>query len=200
MDFRQTPQSNNGRPAVSAAMPDVPDHREQKSPSRTTRVRNWLQTFTGIMLVGVAILIAGVALVFTRGGGIGSSNEHKYVDPSKYQAVFLATGQVYFGSITNLNNDYVRLTNVYYLTQTNGANDSNYSLVKLGCQQIHDPADEMIINRAQITFWENLQDNGKVVKSIGQFKTQNPDGPDCTQVSNQTQASTSNAQGDTTKK
>jgi len=200
MDFRQTPQSNNGRPAVSAAMPDVPDHPQPKNLSRTTRVRNWLQTFTGIMLMGVAVLIAGVALALTRGGGISSGNEHKYVDPSKYQAVFLVSGQVYFGSITNLNNNYIRLTNVYYLTQDSASSNSNYSLVKLGCQQIHDPYDEMLINRSQVTFWENLQDDGKVVKSIKQFNTENPDGPDCTKVSNQTQATTSTTQGDVTKK
>jgi hypothetical protein len=85
------------------------------------------------------------------------------------------------------------MSNIYYLTQ-NGDNSSNYSLVKLGCQQIHDPLDQMVINRSQVTFWENLNADGKVVKSIQQFQKENPNGPDCSQVSNQTQASGSSSQ------
>jgi len=150
---------------------------------------------TAVLLIGVAILIAAIALAFTRGN---NDNEFKYVDSGKYQAVFLNNGQVYFGNIDNLNSQYVRLTNVYYLTQSGDSTNSNYSLVKLGCQQIHDPLDEMVVNRAQVTFWENLSKDGKVVKSIEQFKQQNPKGPDCSQVSNQTQAtSNANAQGGT---
>jgi hypothetical protein len=96
------------------------------------------------------------------------------------------------------------MTNIYYLTQNSSSSSSsssnNYSLVKLGCQQIHDPLDAMVINRSQVTFWENLNANGKVVSSIKQFQQQNPNGPNCSQVSTQTQASSgsSSTQGATT--
>jgi len=173
------------------------EQREGKRPSESKPERSWLQIFNGILLVSIALLIGLVALAITH---VTSSNEGKFVDTSKYQAVFLNNGQVYFGNITNLSTQYVRMANIYYLTQgtTSGSNtaSNNYSLVKLGCQQIHDPYDSMIISRDQITFWENLQDNGKVVSSIKQFIKQNPNGPDCSQVSNQTQASnTSGTQG-----
>jgi len=204
MDFRQTPQSNNSRPAATPLVPDAPEQREEKARVARTKSPAWLQMFNGIMLVGVAILVAGISIALARSQNSTVNSENKYVSSGKYQAVFLNGGQIYFGSITNMNNNYVRLTNVYYLTQsTTDTANSNYSLVKLGCQQIHDPYDAMIINRAQISFWENLQDDGKVVTSIKKFIKQNPNGPDCSKVSTQTQAATSTTtQGaaDTTKK
>jgi len=150
-------------------------------------------------VVGIAVLLVGVILISTRNSA--GDDENKFVDKSKYQAVFLNNGQVYFGNVTALNDNYVRMTNIYYLTQgstsgTSSSSNNNYSLVKLGCQQIHDPLDEMVINRSQVTFWENLNANGKVVSSIKQFQQQNPNGPDCSNVSSQTQApSTSGTQG-----
>ena len=200
MDFRQTTQPTNGRPAnVGNASPlNAPS----KDPVRKGLGRGngrWLNLMNLVVLFGIAILVVAIAFAFTR-----STSESKYINTSKYQAVFLNNGQVYFGNIDSLNSKYVRMTNIYYLTQSttgsssSSANSGNYSLVKLGCQQIHDPYDEMVINRDQVTFWENLQDSGKVVTSIKQFIKQNPNGPDCSQVSNQTQATGSAAaQGST---
>lgn len=193
MDFRQPTQSNGARPA--AANLAAPERREDKASSRPAKFRDsggapWLRILSVVLLLGIAILLVGITLVFTR---VGGDNESKFVDSSKYQAVFLNNGQVYFGNIQDLNNEYVRLTNVYYLTQSNGSSsttsNNSYSLVKLGCQQIHDPLDEMIVNRSEVTFWENLNGNGKVVSSIKQFQQQNPNGPNCSEVSSQTQAS-----------
>lgn len=105
-----------------------------------------------------------------------------------------------------MDDGFVNLKNIYYLTQatttgTNGQSQAtgDYTLVKLGCQQIHYPSDQMLINRDQVTFWENLNKDGKVAKSIEEFVKQNPKGPNCSEVSNQTQAtSNSTTQGSTT--
>jgi hypothetical protein len=151
-----------------------------------------IKLFSVAMLAGIAIILCALAIGFGRGH---SNGEAKLVDTSKYQAVFLNNGQVYFGNVSTLNDKYIRLSNVYYLTQassTSGSSTSgntSYSLVKLGCQQIHDPYDAMVINRSEVSFWENIKDDGKVVASINKFKQQNPKGPDCSQVSTQTQAS-----------
>lgn len=193
MDFRQTTQ-NSGRPAVVTPTAVAPEHKEEKERSgvRGKFSGKWTQILTLVVLVGTAVLLACIALAFTHSN---NTNEVKYVTSDKYQAVFLNNGQVYFGKVNSLNDKYVRMTDVFYLTQSGDSSSSNYSLVKLGCQQIHDPSDQMVINRDQVTFWENLQDNGKVVTSINQFKKQNPNGPDCSQVSNQTQASGTTTQG-----
>ncbi|HSX06333.1 MAG TPA: hypothetical protein VLG92_01270 [Candidatus Saccharimonadia bacterium] len=200
MDFRQITQPASGRPAPAAPTQSPPERQEGKRVDMGREKLGWLQIFNGVLLVGIALLIGLVALAVTR---VTSTNEGKFVSTNKYQAVFLNNGQVYFGNITSLNNQYVRMSNIYYLTQSaassssSSSSSSNYSLVKLGCQQIHDPYDAMVINRDQITFWENLQDSGKVVTSIKQFIKQNPNGPDCSQVSAQTQASNSTTQGTT---
>jgi len=190
MDFRQTSQPSGGRPAVVNPTPSAPEHREEKHNSYGKKVGGGgklMRVVYLFLLVGIAVLLLCIA--FGLGRNNNSTNESKYVDGSKYQAVFLNNGQVYFGNIKSLNSQYVRMSNIYYLTQSGDSSSSNYSLVKLGCQQIHDPLDQMVINRSQVTFWENLNADGKVVKSIAQFKQQNPNGPDCSQVSNQTQAS-----------
>jgi hypothetical protein len=201
MDFRQTPQTAAPRvaPAASPVAHENKDVRETKN--KGGKKSRWLQISQYILLVGITILLVGIAFAFTRSTGNVNSSEAKFVDTSKYQAVFLNNGQVYFGNITNLNDQYVRLKHIYYLTQSSSATSSSsssasdsYSLVKLGCQQIHDPTDQMVINRSQVTFWENLSDSGKVVSSIKQFIKQNPNGPDCSQVSSQTQASPNSSQ------
>ncbi len=201
MDFRQTIQPGASRPAAPAPAPVAPVHKEERASSKNSKggkAPQWLRILSFVLLVGIAVLLVGVILISTRSST--GDDESKFVDKSKYQAVFLNNGQVYFGNVKSLNESYVRMTNIYYLTQgsTSSSNTSNnYSLVKLGCQQIHDPLDEMVINRDQVTFWENLNADGKVVSSIKQFQQQNPKGPDCSQVSSQTQASNSStsAQG-----
>jgi hypothetical protein len=158
-----------------------------------------------IVIVGSALLLAAVALYLALSGG--SAGESKKVDSSKYQAVFLNGGATsgsvayttYFGHVTSLNDKYFVLKDVYYLTtdQTNGQ-QANPQLTKLGCQQLHSPLDQMIINRSQVAFWENLQDSGKVVQAIKQFKQQNPNGPNCTATSNTTQSQSSTGTSGTT--
>jgi hypothetical protein len=149
------------------------------------------------VIVGAALLLAAVALYV--GLSSGSAGESKQLDKSKYQAVFLNGGATsgavayttYFGHLTSLNDKYFVLKDVYYLTtdQTNG--QTNPQLTKLGCQQLHSPLDRMVINRSQVAFWENLQDNGKVVQAIKQFVQQNPNGPNCTAAASSTTQSQS---------
>src|SRR5258705_13388412 len=95
------------------------------------------------------------------------------MSPLPYSAIFLAHGQVYFGHITSLTSDSIKLEDVYYLrTQTNLNTElSNekevpgvqLAIVKLG-KEIHAPKNAMTINRPQVLFWEELRDDGEVVK------------------------------------
>lgn len=200
MDFRQfgsAPANKPEQAAPSEQAPHVP------SPKRTAvslaATPKWLNIMSVSVLFGVAILLLLLAVLFARGNNNG--NEFKYVQGDKYQAVFLNNGQVYFGNIRALNGKYVDLADVYYLTQNTTANASgqqqasgDYTLVKLGCQQIHSPLDRMLINRDQVTFWENLKTDGKVAKSIAEFIKQNPNGPNCSEQTSQTPASNTPSQ------
>jgi hypothetical protein len=138
-----------------------------------------------VVLVLVALIIALVALYTAMGG---SGGESKYVDKKKFQAVFLNGGQVYFGKIRTLNASYITIDNIYYLrvnqqVQPNQTTSStaaqDVSLAKLGCE-LHGPTDEMVINRSQVLFWENLKDDGQVVTAVNKFVQANPQGQKCT--------------------
>jgi hypothetical protein len=160
-----------------------------------------------IVIVGSALLLAAVALYLALSGS--GAGESKKVDSTKYQAVFLNGGATsgsvayttYFGHVSTLNDKYFVLKDVYYLTteQTTANQAANPQLTKLGCQQLHSPYDQMIINRNQVAFWENLQDSGKVVQAIKQFQQQNPNGPNCTAAASSGTNSTTTTQNAATK-
>jgi hypothetical protein len=187
MDFRSAQPQAAGPAPVGQA-------KSKKASDKTQLLR---AAAVALLFCATILVLATIGyLAFAKDG----TDQTKYVDKTKYQAVFLTNGQVYFGHVSNINKDFVRLNNIYYLTQNtttdkngNTTADGNYTLVKLGCQQIHDPTDEMIISQNQVSFWENLEDKGKVVTSIKDFIKQNPKGPDCTQVSSQTQASSNSS-------
>ena len=123
-----------------------------------------------LIVVSVAITaFVGYALV----RGVGSQN---YVDSDKYQAVFLSDGQIYFGKLSNVDQQYAVLEDIYYLQVQNNSQVQQaeaqqapqIQLVKLG-NEIHGPEDEMIINADQILFWENLKDEGQVADAIARY-------------------------------
>jgi hypothetical protein len=179
MDFNrgntQTPASRPVQP-VGTNGPVTSNVKYTKSSKRL----GLLKIGAFALLLCVVIIIAALALLFS----FGDNHESKAVMSDKLQSVFLNNGQVYFGNIKTLNDKYVDLTGVYYLrtnstsTTTTATSANDVSLVKLGCE-LHGPYDEMIINRDQVTFWENLQSSGQVAKAVAQFKQQNPNGQKC---------------------
>jgi hypothetical protein len=146
-------------------------------------------TYLGLLL-SITVVMVGVllALFFFEG-----NREDKYVDGTKHQAIFLNNGQVYFGNITELNKDFLTLAGIYYLRVNQQvqpdqqASQNDVSLVKLGCE-LHGPQDVMVVNRDQVTFWENLKGDGQVATAIAEYIKANPDGQDCSQNQQQTPA------------
>jgi hypothetical protein len=145
-----------------------------------------MRIVSALLLVSVGLLIAAVAVFVATSS---TKSEKSYLDADKFQAVFLNGGQVYFGKVRELNDKFLTVDNIYYLrvneqTQQDTANPSqqaqqDISLAKLGCE-LHGPEDQMVINREQVSFWENLKDDGQVAKAIAEFVRQNPDGQKCT--------------------
>lgn len=142
-----------------------------------------------LMLVAVVVLIGLLAILTFGSSQSNAKSESKYIDSNRLQAVFLNTGQVYFGNIKTLNSSYLVLDNIFYLqTANSGSNSStsssasSVSLVKLGCE-LHAPLDQMVINRSQVTFWENLSPTGQVAKAVNTFLKENPNGQKCSDQS-----------------
>ena len=151
------------------------------------------------VLLGVALLLVAVALY---AGLANPGSESKEINSKEYQAVFLSNGQVYFGKITDLNNKYLVLKNVFYIENNSGSSNatqtqnSNYTLRKLGTTELHAPQDKMVVNRDTVTFWENLKDSSQVVTKISEYY-KNPDAANTT-PSNSTDQSPSTPQTNTT--
>ena len=164
--------------------------------SKLFRISSVVLLFASTILV--LVLLVSVVKSST------SKKESDFVKTDKMQAVFLNGGQVYFGKIKSLNAKYMQLTGIYYLrvnqqVQPNQSTSQNndISLVKLGCE-LHGPVDEMLINRDQITFWENLKTDGQVAKAVATYIQQNPNGQKCEQTTSNSNSSSSNATNSTT--
>lgn len=145
------------------------------------------------IVLGVIVVVVVVLGVLFRDKLFKSPSTNSTASTAAYQAVFLANGQVYFGKLTEADSDYATLKDIYYLqvvqpplqgqqtpgqtTATPPATDQSQpqiSLVKLG-NELHGPVDEMHISRSQILFYEDLKNDGSVVKAIQAYKA-NPSG------------------------
>jgi hypothetical protein len=160
----------------------------------------WTRVAIFVGFVAVVILIASlIVLVAANNNNNNDKAEATYIKTSKLQAVFLNTGQVYFGHISALNNNYVVLNNIFYLqtasssssTSTSSSN-GNVTLVKLGCE-LHRPYDQMVINRSQVTFWENLESDGQVATAVATYQKDNPGPQKCVDQSTSSSTTSGNA-------
>lgn len=133
-----------------------------------------------IAIFKVLLAIIIIAVVVFLGLLSYKSSTGSVIDGSKYQAVFLTNGQVYFGKLETVNSGYMRLSDIYYLQtssatktdssiQASTSNSSNVELIKLG-SEVHGPTDEMVINKDQILFFENLKKDGNVTASIVKYQ------------------------------
>jgi hypothetical protein len=180
-------------PAAAAAAPGVKALHHHKPVGNGPA---WLRIMWVVLLFAATIILVAIVFLLYFGG----SREGNYVDNKKQQAVFLTNGQVYFGSVKQINKEYISLTGIYYLnvnqqvqpdqkgTANSTAAQNSISLVKLGCE-LHGPADQMVINRDQVTFWENLKSDGQVTQAIDKWKKDNPNGQKC-QTSSTTNSTT----------
>ena len=181
------------RPVSSPPQPGTSDHSSGRGRNRGL--------FKGLRVASIALLFSAtvlvVALVWYLAIG-GPTNESKYVDENRMQAVFLNGGQVYFGKIRDVNDKFVRLSDIFYLRvnqqvqpeqedKDEQAAQNNISLVKLGCE-LHRPSNEMLINREQVVFWENLKDDdgqNTVPGAVKEYLKQYPNGQECEDAAQQ---------------
>jgi hypothetical protein len=129
-------------------------------------------------VVAVALALAALAIVgWLASKAMSSFTADAGVKAKQYQAVFLTNGQVYFGKVTSVDSSYVKVTDIYYLQvqqqvqpkDSSSSQTPQVSLAKLG-GELHGPEDVMYVSRAQVLFWENLKDDGKVTKAIKDYK------------------------------
>lgn len=137
-------------------------------------------------LVYLVAALGAILLLALGGWFMWNQSSSALIDSGKYQAVFLTNGQVYFGKLEQADNDYYTLNKIFYLQATEQAGNNpqeaseqsepsnDVQLIKLGTE-VHGPEDEMVIGREQVLFYENLKDDGSVVKSINSYYEANKD-------------------------
>lgn len=96
-------------------------------------------------------------------------------NPDRYQAVYVETGQVYFGKLRNTDGRYLRLEGAYVARaqdippnateEQKAALNGNVSLAKVS-EQVYGPEDTLEIRADKVIFWQNLSSDSKVTKAI----------------------------------
>lgn len=197
MDIKVT--NRNSRKQIDGIKPIAP--LVNKKTARIDSLRS-LKFFEIVLLYSSLIVIISLLLLIYKGG----NKQSDYVKTKNFQAVFLnggiSNGQViystYFGHIVSVSDKYIVLKDVYFIAPSTASSktaNSNVQLTKLGCQQIHSPLDQMVINVSQVSFWENLDSTGKVASSIAAYEKANPKGTNCSEsTSNSTSTSSTNPQ------
>lgn len=171
-----TPNSNGTQ---TAGAHRAPDNHNKKKPVKKLGFQHVSSIVLLFSLTLLTLAVIGMLMMFKQ------NDEKKYVANDKMQAVFLNGGQVYFGKVRALNDKYIGLTDIYYLRVNQQVQpregeqaQQDISLVKLGCE-LHGPTDQMLINRDQVVFWENLKAEGQVAKAVEEYKKANPNGQNC---------------------
>lgn len=174
------PQPAAGASSPAPANDEPPRYRSTAPQARSTASQQkaqskwWLWASITLLLV---IIAAAAVWFLVPGKALGGTA----IDTGKYQAVMLSNGQSYIGKLSNLNDDFMRLTDVYYLQAKSAdtasdqastdedVNSGNFQLIKLG-GEVQGPEDEVIISKAQLLYYENLQPGGKASQAIEQYK------------------------------
>jgi hypothetical protein len=186
-----TPDRGAHRPPAPAnpTEPPVEEQNVHEEPKpvqhRNTPVRHSKLTLSDdkskkpLIVAGVIVAVVLVALIVWA--LLPKSNAAKPpIDSGKYQAVSFNDGQLYFGKLSFVNDQYMKLTDIYYLqpqSESSGTSDNlqkatanqNFKLVKF-TDVIYGPEDEMTIPKSQVLFYENIASGGKVSQLIAQYK------------------------------
>jgi hypothetical protein len=122
-------------------------------------------TLTAVGAVALVLLLLLAVFVLWQGSRVRLT--------SNYSAVFLDSGQAYFGKLESLGtpwSPYVVLTDVYYVQSVTNpeTKQTNNILVKRG-KEWHGP-DRMIINNRHLVLVEPVAENSKVAQLIGELK------------------------------
>jgi len=85
------------------------------------------------------------------------------IDSSTYQAIYLDTGEIYFGKVVEANDEIITLADVFYFLD-----ETKTKLVKRG-KEAHSLSDAFSINNDHVLATENLDTDSQVVKAIRKY-------------------------------
>ncbi len=137
-------------------------HNNSESAQLTFKARNGRTILWGLAAVTTVVLIIGAWVLINAPWG------QQTIPKDSYQAVYLTTGQMYFGKLQNTTGSFLTLSHPY-TTQRSAdgeqATQNETTLVKL-TQQVYGPDDSIALRSEQVQFWQNLRSDSKVVQTI----------------------------------
>ncbi len=113
------------------------------------------------------IIIAILVVLVLLGLGIWlgfSLNQSNSSGASPYSAVYLSTGDIYFGSLSWF--PWPHLTNVLLLQRQVGQNNQPQLSIGQLSGAFWGPVDEVYLNPKQIIFWTRLRNDSQIVRVI----------------------------------
>jgi len=146
--------------------------KEQKS-KYVKGTNNYMKKiFISTILIFVLLLIFVAAFLWQDGTVRNTIQLFRYRD--SYQAVFLNNGQVYFGNIVELTNEYVFLEDPYSIKvqqKETAEEESAQSEIKLLSieDEFYKPEGYMLIKKSEILFIEELKDSSQIINIIENY-------------------------------
>ena len=138
-------------------------HPSQKPAARGFRKRKLVP----VVVIVLVVVVAAITYQFF-------APKSERVDSSKYQVVYMATGQAYFGKLRNTTGEYLVLEKPYTAQDVQSeqsqqnqqpAAGGQTTLLKVS-QQAYGPEDVMSLKADQVLFWQNLRGDSKVSQAI----------------------------------
>ncbi len=129
-----------------------------------------------LRIIGLFTLLLTLFLLLGCPIQQSAENAGKLEFKTSYQVVFLDNNNAYIGKLQQINKDFLRLDNVYYI-QTQVSQETRQvknALTKRG-NELHEP-DFMYINTQHVLMIEPVTPDSQVAKLITQVETQKPSG------------------------
>lgn len=121
------------------------------------------------------VITAVFLIILALGSGYYFSKSNPFSHQKKVNAVFLSSGQVFFGTITKESRDYLDLADVYFVQMVPDTTApapaagqqaaTKPILVKKG-SEAYGPTSSMRINRSQIAYIEELRSDSDFLKQM----------------------------------
>lgn len=141
-----------------------------KSSSYQTRTKVYL-----VFVLIISLLIFAAVTSYVLLNYFHLKTESSYIIKNEFQAVYVNQvgtngSQTYFGHIKSINSKYIVLNDVFFLQP--GKSQNQLILVNLSCE-VYAPEDQLIINRSQVSYWQNIQSSSQVGQQINTWNSEN---------------------------
>lgn len=108
-----------------------------------------------LVLMGLGVWLGSLAF------GSGSANPS---GPSPYSAVYLSTGDLYYGKLSWFPSPH--LTDAWVLTRGQNASGQSQIGVEPFTSSFWGPVDEIDLNPREIVFWTRLRNNSQIAQTL----------------------------------